>query len=65
MKKQNLIKAAETIAAKESNIKASDLLKDLEPHYREFYIADIENCGEHLIISFRNGQKFKLTAEEI
>lgn len=65
MEKQNLIEEAETAARNEGTIKAADLIKEIEPHFREFYLAEVENLVNSLLISFRNGQKFSLAISEI
>lgn len=46
-------------------IEAGDLLFDLKVLLKEYYIATFTDDGKSLLINFNNGQKFKLSLEEI
>ncbi len=46
-------------------IDASDLLLDLKVLIKEYYVATFSDEGKSLVISFNNGQKFKINLEEI
>ena len=46
-------------------IDARDLLLDLKGLIKEYYIETFSDEGKSLVISFNNGQKFKINLEEI
>ena len=44
---------------------ALDVLLDVKFFLKEYYPAFFEDDGKSLIVKFNNGQKFKITAEEM
>lgn len=57
--------AAETAAINEENIKGLDILQELEPLLKEYFIGDFEIKGNTLNLKFKNGQSFRLAACEV
>ena len=49
----------------EEPIKANDLLAEILPLIEECIIADFELAAEGIVMKMLNGQKFKITVEEI
>lgn len=41
------------------------LLQEIEPLIKEYFIAEISLTDEKIKLSFENGQKFEITAQEI
>ena len=52
-------------AVAEESIDANDLLVEILPLLEEYFIADFELTKDSIIWSMLNGQKFRLTIEEI
>ena len=52
-------------AMMEKNIDANDLLGEILPLLEEYFIADFELSNDSIILNMMNGQKFKMTVEEI
>ena len=46
-------------------IKPIDLLQEIEPLLREYFVGDFQIVDNAIIMRFVNGQKFRLIAEEI
>ncbi|MDE6059605.1 MAG: hypothetical protein K2G44_06185 [Clostridia bacterium] len=44
--------------------KADELLKQIKPLLKDFFIAKIRKKGDELVIDFPNGQRFILTVWE-
>ncbi|MCI8820320.1 MAG: hypothetical protein HFK02_02840 [Clostridia bacterium] len=42
-----------------------DLLLDLKVLMKEYYMATFEQDGKYLKLSFQNGQRFRVSVEEI
>ncbi len=57
--------AAEIAAANEGIIVPEQLLVEIKPLLEEYFIGDFEMKDGTLIMSFRNGQTFKLSAEVV
>ena len=51
--------------AEKEIIKSVDLLQEIEPLLREYFIGNFEMENNAMILSFINGQRFRLIAEEI
>lgn len=56
---------ADELAVNEQTIYAKDLLEEIEPLFREYFIGGFDLTAEAIILNFRNGQKFRLTVEEL
>ena len=56
---------AEELAVNEGTICAKELLEEIEPLLREYFIGGFELTAEAIILNFKNGQKFRLTVEEV
>ena len=52
-------------AMTEKNIYANDLLVEIFPLLEEYFIADFELVNDSIVWNMMNGQKFKITIEEI
>ena len=52
-------------AIMEEGIDANDLLMEVLPLLEEYFIADFELTKDSIIWKMLNGQKFKMTIEEI
>ncbi|MDE6275934.1 MAG: hypothetical protein K2M75_05280 [Clostridia bacterium] len=52
-------------AVLEKTIYSKDLLAEILPLIEEVFIADFELTKEGIILDMLNGQKFKITIEEI
>ena len=59
--KRAAIKAAEN----EAHFSAQSLLEELTPLIKSYFIAEPIFDGNAIIITFLNGQKFKIYAEEV
>lgn len=57
--------AAEEAVKNESPIQARDFLAELEPLLPDYFVGPFVRDEENIIYSLPNGQKFRLTAEEI
>ena len=49
----------------ERNIKSKEILEEILPLFKERFIADIQVRDDDIIMDMLNGQKFKITIEEI
>ena len=58
-------KSANQLAAAEKQFNSRSLLEEIEPLLKEYFIGGFKLDGEAIIVDFKNGQKFRLTAEEI
>ncbi len=47
---------------KEEKINAIELLQEIEPLLKEYFIADVHMEGSALQMKFSNGQTFRITA---
>ena len=56
---------AEQFAVSEGAISAKDLLEEVEPLLREYFIGEFELTAKAINLNFKNGQKFRLTIEEL
>lgn len=56
---------AKKYAAKEQPFSGEDLAAEIEPLMREYFLADIEMCGNHIDCTFLNGQKMRVSVEEV
>ncbi len=61
LEKKAAIKAAEN----EAQFNAQSILEELTPLIKDYFIAETESNGKEINISFLNGQKFRICAEEI
>ena len=52
-------------AIMEKSIVANDLLMEILPLLEEYFIAEFELTDDNIVIKMMNGQKFKITIEEI
>lgn len=52
-------------AKNEAPFPASDLLQEIAPLLEDYFVAEPETEEHALILKFPNGQKFRLSAEEI
>ena len=57
--------ANEVFAEKEVNITPVQLLQEIEPLLKEYFIGDFEVKNNALNLSFKNGQYFKLKIFEV
>ena len=55
----------ESMSEVENKIDVNDLLTDIKVLMREYYVATFGESGKSLNIAFNNGQKFRLTVEEV
>lgn len=51
-------------AMRENRIDGKNILLEIEPLIKEFFICDADMEGNSLTLKFLNGQKFTLTATE-
>lgn len=58
-------KTANQMAAAEERFDSKSLLEEIEPLLREYFIGRFDLNCEAIILNFKNGQKFRLTAEEL
>lgn len=49
----------------EKNVYSKDLLAEILPLLEEYFIADFELTENDIILKMLNGQKFRITIEEI
>lgn len=49
----------------EDKITSLSLLQEIEPLIKEYFIAEISLTDEKITLSFENGQKFEVIAQEI
>ena len=49
----------------EENVYSKDLLAEILPLLKEYFIADFELTKDDIILKMLNGQKFRMTIEEI
>ncbi|MDE7088752.1 MAG: hypothetical protein K2O54_01395 [Prevotella sp.] len=52
--------AAYSDELRKENIKPADLLQEIEPLLREYFIGTFELTDDTIKMSFENGQKFRL-----
>ena len=51
-------------ALNEKEITGKSIIEETEPLIKEFFKGNVEISGDCLVISFLNGQKFRLSATE-
>lgn len=65
MEKQNKKNSAENLSAEnEGNITPLQLLQEIQPLLKEYFIGDFEIQNNALKMTFLNGQIFELSVEE-
>lgn len=57
--------ALDELAKNEPPFPADDLLREIAPLLEDYFVAEVGEKGHAVTLRFPNGQKFKLTAEEI
>ena len=53
------------VEVENETIKPIDLLQEIEPLLKEYFIGGFEIKDEKIILSFKNGQQFRLVIEEV
>lgn len=63
--KHATFKTDDELAKEEPPIKASSLLEELMPFLKEYFIGELSFDGQAILYRLPNGQKFKITAQEV
>lgn len=65
MKNQNQNYTDDEIAKNEPTVEASEILAELTPLLKDYFKGEVSFDGKTLTYALMNGQKFKLSAEEV
>ncbi|MBD5583903.1 MAG: hypothetical protein HDQ88_02390 [Clostridia bacterium] len=58
-------KTALNEAKNEKHFNAQNLLEEITPLIKDYFIAELDFDGKAINLSFLNGQKFRICAEEV
>lgn len=64
----NYVKNTENLTMniiEDETIKPIDLLQEIEPLLKEYFVGGFEIKDDSIILSFNNGQQFRLVIEEV
>lgn len=65
MKNQTQKLTEDKFAKNEPPITTNDLLAEIKPLFEDYFIGEISFDGQNIAYCLPNGQKFKLSAEEV